>query len=367
MKKFFKIFMWALFALLVLLTFVFLWNKSRNKAALYSIETVQSNDSLQTETVLTGVIEPRYEVQLKPQMSGIVAELLHKPGDIVQAGEIIARLSVVPEMMQVNSGISRVKMAQINFDKTKEKYLRDEQLYNKGVIAKEEYEVSKATYEQQKEELASAQDALQIVRKGVSSRSAKESSTLVRATVSGKILTIPVKVGNSVIQANNFNDGTTIATIANMQDLIFVGNVDETEVGKLREGMAMKINIGAMENKAFDATIEYISPKGENKTGTTLFEIKGAITPNQYSNEIRAGYSANAKVITAKVDKAMSVPENAIIYRNDSTFVAKVKRENPLETEETAVTTGVSNGVRIEIKSGLKAGDKVKGAEIIKK
>lgn len=363
MKKFFKIFGWSLFAVLVLGTFIFLWNKSRKPKAEYNIETVTKGDSIVNKTVLTGTIQPRDEVAVKPQMSGIVAELLHKPGDFVEAGEIIARLAVVPEMMQVNNSASRVKVAQIAFEQQKEKFRRDEELFKKGVIAREEYEAARAAYAQQQEELASARDALQIVRKGVSNRSAKESSTLVRATISGMILTIPVKVGNSVIQANNFNDGTTIATIANMKDLLFVGNVDETEVGRLKTGMPMLISIGAVPGKKFDATIEYISPKGDDKTGTTLFEIKGAIDVKEQNSDIRAGYSSNADVVTECAQNTLSLPEHCIEFRGDSTFVQKVIQEKPLKTEEQAVVTGVSDGVRIQIKQGLRAGDKVRGNE----
>lgn len=366
MKKLFRIIGWIVFAILVVVTFSFLWNKTRKPRAQYAVETVKQNDTIENKIVLTGTIQPRDEVAIKPQMTGIVAELLHKPGDIVQAGDVIARLSVVPEMIQVNSSMSRVKVAEITFDQRKEKYLRDEELFKKGVIAKEEFEASKAAYEQQQEELNSAIDALQIVRKGVSNRSARETSTLVRATISGKILTIPVKVGNSVIQANNFSEGTTIATIANMDDLLFIGKVDETEVGRLNVDMPMAISVGAVAEKKYHAVVEYISPKGDDKTGATLFEIKGALAVDK-NDDIRAGYSANADVVTERAVNVLSLPENCIEFRNDSTFVQLVTKENPLETKELYVKTGVSNGLKIEIKSGLKSGQKVRGIEKSKK
>ncbi|WP_329902960.1 efflux RND transporter periplasmic adaptor subunit [Porphyromonas pogonae] len=364
MKKFFRIFRWVILGLLVILTFGYLWSKSRPKAKEYEIETVKQEALLETKSVLTGTIEARDEVAVKPQLNGIISEVLHKAGDFVQAGDIIAKITVIPDMMQVNNGYSRLTNANITFNTIKEKYLRDKSLYEKGIIAREEYETSKADYDQKKEDLSNASDALQIMKTGISQRSAKESSTLVKATISGKILSIPVKVGNSVIQANTFNEGTTIASIANMEDLLFIGKVDETEIGNLQIGMPMRITIGAFGKETFPATIEYIAPKGENTTGATLFEVKASVKIGEKAKQLRAGYSANAEIITKSVKNVLAVPEACIEFKGDSTFVEIVKQEKPeLKTQRKLVKTGASDGVKIQIIEGLKAGQKVRGNE----
>jgi len=204
-----------------------------------------------------------------------------------------------------------------------------------------------------------------VVRDGVSKANASASSTLIRSTISGVILDIPVKVGNSVILANTFNDGTTIATVANMNDLIFRGNIDETEVGQLVSGMPMKITIGALQDLKFDAALEYISPKATESNGANQFEIKAAVKLAE-GGKIRSGYSANAEIVLQKAEKVLSVPESAIEFSGDSTFVYVIKGEGKEKTyERTVVTTGLSDGVNIEIKKGITAKDKVRGPEII--
>ena len=226
MKKYFKIFLWVLLAVAVIGTFMFLWQKSKAKPKEYQIETVTKQDTIENKTVITGTVEPRDEVLIKPQMNGIVAELLHEAGDVVQSGDVIARLTVVPEMIQLSQAESRVRMAEISYEQGKESYARSKDLFDKSVIALEEFEAAEANFAKIKEELSNAREAMEIVKKGASSRTAKQSNTLVRSTITGKILNVPVKVGNSVIQANTFNEGTTIASIADMNDLIFVGKRD---------------------------------------------------------------------------------------------------------------------------------------------
>ena len=226
---------------------------------------------------------------------------------------------------------------------------------------------------QANEEKAAAVDALQVVRDGVSKSNASASSTLIRSTISGVILDIPVKVGNSVINSNTFNDGTTIATVANMNDLIFRGNIDETEVGQLVMGIPMKITIGAMQDLQFDASLEYISPKATESNGANQFEIKAAVSvPNGSSNgktgSLRSGYSANAEIVLARAENVLTVPESAIEFSGDTTFVyvvdGKVKGEGT-QYQRKQVVTGLSNGVDIEIKSGITLKDKVRGPQVI--
>ena len=231
-------------------------------------------------------------------------------------------------------------------------------------FTKEDKEAYETELAQAKEERAAAIETLEVVRDGVSKSNAKSSSTLIRSTISGLILDIPVKVGNSVTQSNTFNDGTTIATVANMSDLIFDGFIDETEVGRVHEGVPMKITVGALKDVSFDAVMEFISPKAQEKNGTNEFEIKAAVTVPD-SVTVRSGYSANAEIQLEGVDGVLSIPESALAFEGDSSFVYLVKGEN--KYDKTPVTTGLSDGINIEIKSGLKEGDKVRGNQIIEK
>jgi len=233
------------------------------------------------------------------------------------------------------------------------------------LVSADEFDKVKQALKQAKEEVVAAEDALEVVRDGVSKSNASASSTLIRSTISGIILDIPVKVGNSVILANTFNDGTTIASVANMNDLIFRGNIDETEVGNLVVGMPMKITIGAMQDLKFDADLEYISPKAVENNGANQFEVKAAVRSVK-GGKIRSGYSANAEIVLAKALRVLTVPESAIEFSGDSTFVYVVKGNGDKKTyERRQVTTGLSDGVNIEIKKGLGLKDKVRGPQIV--
>ena len=364
MKKYRKLIIAAIIALIFIGTFVFLWQKSQPKEIVYNEFTPEMNEVKKT-TIITGKIEPRNEVNVKPQISGIITELLKEPGDYVQAGEIIAKVKVIPDMAQLSSAESRVRLADLNLQQAKIDYEREKNLYDQKLVSADDFDKVNQKLKQAKEELMASEDALQVVRDGVSKSNAKASSTLIRSTISGVILDIPVKVGNSVILSNTFNDGTTIASVANMNDLIFRGNIDETEVGQLYNGMPMKITIGALQDLKFDANLEYISPKAVESNGANQFEIKAAV---KVANEdkIRSGYSANAEIVLAQVQKALTIPESAIEFSGDSTFVYVIKGEGAQKTyERKQVTTGLSDGVNIEIKKGLTTKDKVRGPEII--
>ena len=364
MKKYSKLIIAAIVALIFIGTFVFLWQKSQPKEVVYN-EFTPKNDSIQKTTIITGKIEPRNEVNIKPQISGIISELLKEPGDYVNAGDVIAKVKVIPDMAQLSSAEMRVRLAEINLKQAQTDFEREQNLYNQKLVSADEFDKTKMSLAQAKHEKMAAVDALQVVRDGVSQSNAKASSTLIRSTISGVILDIPVKVGNSVILSNTFNDGTTIATVANMNDLIFRGNIDETEVGQLVSGMNMKITIGALQDLKFDAALEYISPKATESNGTNQFEIKAAVKLTE-GGKIRSGYSANAEIILAKAENVLSVPESAIEFSGDSTFVYVVKGEGKQKTyERTYVETGLSDGVNIEIKKGITAKDKVRGPEII--
>ena len=364
MKRYSKLIIAAIIALIFIGTFVFLWQKSQPKEVVYN-EFTPKLDSIQKTTIITGKIEPRNEVNVKPQISGIIAELLKEPGQFVQKGEVIAKVKVIPDMSQLSSAEMRVRLADINLKQAQVDYQREENLYNQKLVSADEYDKSKQALNQAKHEKLAAEDALEVVRDGVSKSNASASSTLIRSTISGVILDIPVKVGNSVILSNTFNDGTTIATVANMNDLIFRGNIDETEVGQLVNGMNMKITIGALQDLKFDASLEYISPKAVESNGANQFEIKAAVKLSEGS-KIRSGYSANAEIVLARADKVLSIPESAIEFSGDSTFVYVIKGDGKDKTyDRTYVETGLSDGVNIEIKKGITAKDKVRGPEII--
>ena len=364
MKRYSKLIIAAIVALIFIGTFVFLWQKSQPKEIVYN-EFTPKLDSIQKTTIITGKIEPRNEVNVKPQISGIISELYKEPGDRVNAGDVIAKVKVIPDMGQLSSAEMRVRLSEINLKQAQVDFQREENLYNQKLVSADEFDKSKQALDQAKHEKVAAEDALQVVRDGVSKSNASASSTLIRSTISGIILDIPVKVGNSVILSNTFNDGTTIATVANMNDLIFRGNIDETEVGQLVYGMNMKITIGALQDLSFDAALEYISPKAVESNGANQFEIKAAVKLSEGS-KIRAGYSANAEIVLARADKVLSIPESAIEFSGDSTFVYIIKGEGKNKTyDRTYVETGLSDGVNIEIKKGVTAKDKVRGPEIV--
>lgn len=361
MKRYFKYIMMALAAVVFIGTFVFLYIKSQPKPVEYNEFEPKQMDIRKT-TVVTGKIEPRNEVNVKPQISGIITEILKEAGQKVEAGEVIAKVKVIPDMSSLSAAQARVRLAGINERQARTDFEREKALFDKGLVSADEYDKIAQALRQAREESAAAHDNLEVVRDGVSKTNASASSTLIRSTVTGLILDIPVKVGNSVILANTFNDGTTIATVANMNDLIFRGNIDETEVGRLTTGMTMKITIGALQDLKFDARLEYISPKATDQNGANQFEIKAAVNLPTSSEQIRSGYSANAEIVLAEARGVLSVPESAIEFSGNDTFVYVVKGSGKEKTyERRKVTTGLSDGINIEIRSGLKKGETVRG------
>lgn len=364
MKRFFKIFIWVIVAAVFIATFVFLYKNSQPKEVTYQIVSPEIG-SIERSTVLTGKIEPRDQIDIKPQISGIISEILVEAGQTVREGDIIARIKVIPDASQLSSAQNRVEQAKIALVDATDKYERAKTLYDRKLISREEFETAQATYDRSKSDLTGAEDALDIVRNGVSRYNASESNTMVRATIDGLVLDVPVKVGSSVIQANTFNDGTTVATIADMTKLIFKGNVDETEVGQLSVGMPMKISVGAMPDIEPHAVIEYISPKGNESSGANTFELKAAIEVDP-DVQLRAGYSANATVILNSANDVLTIPESIVEFAADSAFVYCMTDSVPQKFERTAVTTGLGDGVKIEVKNGIDADSRLRGAEIKK-
>jgi HlyD family secretion protein len=361
MKKVIKYIIVVLIVAVFAGTFVFLYKKSKPEEIRYQELTAQKQDISRT-TVLTGKIIPRNEVNIKPQINGIIAEIFKEAGQTVQQGEVIARLTVIPDMNSLSAAQSRVRLSEINLKQAQTNFDREKALYEKNLISAEEYEKVEQQLNQAKEEYAASQESLEVIRDGVSSKNATSSSTLIRSTITGLILDIPVKVGNSVIQANTLNDGTTVATVANMSDLIFEGQVDETEVGSLYEGMPLVITIGALRDYTFDADLEYISPKAVESNGANQFKVKAAVKVDS-EHTIRSGYSANAQIELEKAAGVLSVPESALEFVKNEPYVYKKAEDGTYQ--QTKVTTGLSDGVNIEIKEGLAEGDVVRGPRII--
>jgi len=364
MKKFFKILLLVCLALVIVGTFVFLYNKSKPVITKYELVSV-TRGSIEKKAVATGKVEARNEIMIKPQISGIISELLKEAGEKVSKGEIIAKIKVIPDMGSLNSAESRVKVARINLDQAEKDFNRQKELYGKKVISREEFEKATVTFNSSKEECDAAENNLEITKTGMSLKTGETSNTLIRSTIDGMILDIPVKVGNSVIQSNSFNDGTTIATVANMKDMLFVGKVDETEVGRIKEGMPLMLSIGALNDRKFEANLEHISPKGTEESGAIMFEIKAAAKiPSDVF--VRAGYSANAEIVLNSAKNVLTIPESVIEFNKDtaSVYVLDPKIKDTQTFVKKKIATGLSDGINIEVISGLKGDEKLKGAAI---
>lgn len=337
-------------------TIFYLYNKSKEKPVTYETKTPFVTDIVK-KTVATGEVVPRKEIEIKPQVSGIIHEVFVEPGDKVNEGDLIARVKIIPNMVNLNNARTRVNKAEINFEDAKIAYERQKKVYEKGVIPEAEYQRYKVEFENAREELEAAKNNLQLIKEGAIDKSGENSNTLIRSTIDGMVLDVPVEKGNSVIEANNFNDGTTIASVADMNDIIFKGKVDETEVGRLNTGMNLELQIGAINDERFDATLEYIAPKGIEENGAVQFEIKANVNLKK-DQFIRAGYSANANIIIQKKQEVMAISESLLQFQNDSTFV-EVETE-PQVFEKRYPELGISDGVNIEIISGLNKNDKIK-------
>jgi HlyD family secretion protein len=354
MKKYIKYIVFIVIGLLFIQTFVFLYKKSQPKKEFYEIVEPQMK-SIEKSTIATGTVEPRDEVAIKPQISGIIDEVYKEAGQNIKKNEVIARVKVIAELGQLSTTESRLRTTQINLLQTKKDFDRIATLFEKGIISAEEYEKSKLSYDTATEDFKSAKDSYEIL-----------SNTLIRSTIDGLILDVPIKKGNSVILSNNFNDGTTIATIANMDDLIFKGYIDETEVGKIHENMMVKLTIGALQNVTFDARLEYISPKAKSENGANLFEIKAAVQRPD-SVFIRSGYSANATIVLEEVKDVLTVPERVLDMTPEGNYVwIETIAGEDQAFERKPVEVGLSNGIDIQIKSGIQLGDKLKGLPINK-
>ncbi|NMH87575.1 efflux RND transporter periplasmic adaptor subunit [Flavivirga algicola] len=314
--------------------------------------------SINTKAVATGKLNPEEEIELKPQISGIVDKILVEEGDIVKKGDLIAKIRVVPNEQSLVSAKSRIASARLSFDNSKVLYNRNKTLFDKGVISVQDFENSELSYNQAKETLAQAQNDYQIIKRG-SISGGNAANTNIIAQISGTILEIPVREGDQVIQSNNFNAGTTIATIADMSLMIFEGKVDEAEVGKLEEGKEIKVVLGAINDKEFPAKLTFVAPKGKEENGAVQFTIKANVAVDSTTN-IRAGYSANAEIEIESKDSVLAIREALLQYNKitEKPFVEILNGDNKFKKEN--VKLGLSDGINVEITEGVKEGDQVK-------
>ncbi len=341
---------------LVIWTFYFLYQKSQSEPIVF--ETVSPFDtSIVQKTVATGSVTPRKEVNMKSQVSGIIEKLYIVAGQEVKVGDVIAKIKIIPNMLNLANAENRLNAAQLNYDNARIEYERNKTLFDQNVISRSEFQALELRLKTSNEEMDAAQNQLQIIKEGVSKSTGATSNTFVKSTISGMVLDVPVKEGGQVIESNTFNEGTTIASVANMGEMIFEGKLDESEVGKVKENMDIVLTIGAIDRQSFHALLEYIAPKGTIENGAIQFLIRASINKDN-SAFLRAGYSANADIILDKKDKVLAVPERVLQFEKEKAFVEVATDDQ--HYEKRYVKTGLSDGINIEVMEGLKKEDKIK-------
>lgn len=350
----------------------YLYSKNQEDPVVYETEQAVMG-TIVKKTVATGSIVPKEEVLIKPNISGIIDAIYVEAGEVVKAGDLLAKVKVVPNVSALTSaknGINvsktQLETARLALENQRSIYNRQKELFEKGVISANEFDTAQLTfdqslqrYNQERVNLTGAQQNYDIVKTGTTSGLGAAATTEIRATVSGMVLDVPVKVGNQVIESNNFNDGTTIATLADVDKMIFEGKVDESEVGKITENLPLEITVGAIENATFDAILDYIAPKGVSENGAIQFEIKGTLNKKD-TTFIRAGLSANASIILARADDVLTLKE-ALIQYDPKTQLPYVEIETGNQQfERRDVQLGISDGINVEVKSGISIDDKIK-------
>lgn len=341
----------------ILAATVYFLKQNSEPTQIYETESLERKDIV-NKVIVTGKVIPEDEINIKPQISGIIDKIYLDEGVEVKAGDLIAVIKVVPNEQSLNQAAGRVRNAELALNNAKIEYDRNKALFDKGVISSQDFNNQQLTYDQAIQELKNSRADYQIIRKG-SAGGSSSANTNIRATVSGTILEIPVEEGDQVIQSNNFNDGTTIATIADMNKMIFEGEVDEAEVGKLNIGMPLEISLGALEKNKFDAELKFIAPKGVEEEGAVQFKIEGDLVVND-STYVRAGYSANASIVLEEKKDVLALKEALLQFdkETEKPYVEVETGENEFERKE--LELGVSDGIDVEIVSGLDEGDKVK-------
>ena len=336
--------------------FIYLYKKSKSKPVVWQTEQAEVTD-LTKKTVATGSIVPRREVEVKPKVTGVLKELYVEPGKLVKLGDPLGKISIIPDAMQINQAESALRTAQIAYDNAKRELERNEALFKQGVVADAELQKFRTDAALRQQELTVAGSSLQLVREGATRAQGKSSTLIVTATADGMVIDVPVKEGFSVIQANNFNPGTTVAVIADMADMIFDGRVDEAEVAKIKEGMKLAIKVGAIEKDKLEGTLEYIAPKGKEIDGAIQFEIKAAVKKKD-GIQIRANYSANADIVLDEKKQVLAIREALVQYDNSKPFVEVETLPQTFVKKD--VKLGLSDGIKVEVLEGVTKADKIK-------
>ncbi len=356
MKKILKITLLIVILGVFAATLFYLYRKSKTKPVVYSTEQPFLKTIIK-KTVATGSVVPRKEIEIKPQVSGIIEEIFVEAGKKIHAGDIIARVRIIPDLVNLNNAEARLEKAKIAYEDARINYDREKKLLGEGVIAQAEFQQADVAFKNATQEVDASEGNLELIKEGVNKKSGRATNTLIKSTIEGMVLDVPVKVGSSVIETNTFNAGTTIASVADVGDMIFQGKVDETEVGKIKPGMDLMLTVGAIENDTFHANLKYISPKGVLENGAVQFEIKADVRlkPEQF---IRAGYSANADIVLDKKNNVMAIKEGLLLFEGDSIYVEI--ETAPQKFEKRLIKTGLSDGINIEVLSGLTMKDKIK-------
>ncbi|SHE62672.1 HlyD family secretion protein [Psychroflexus salarius] len=336
----------------------YLYQKNQESPEVFKTEQ-PTNETIIRKTVATGTLTPREEVDVKPNISGIVDQLMVKPGDTVEVGDLIAQLKVVPSINNLNSAKNQLRQAQINLENQEKIYKRQKELFDKSVISANDYDLAKNSYDNAKLEVTFAQENLEIIKTGTSKDAGNAATTEIKARITGMILDVPVEVGDQVIEANNFNEGTTIATIAKVDDMIFEGKVDESEVGKIEEDLPLEIKVGAIENTTFDAVLDYIAPQGVEENGAVQFEIEGSLKDTQ-GIFIRAGLSANASIILEKAEDVLAIKEALVQFDKETKAPFVEVETGDQEFERRDIELGLSDGINVQVLSGIDKDDKIK-------
>lgn len=356
MKKFIKILLIVVFVALLGFSGKYLIDSNSKSPIVFTTEK-PFKTSIEEKTVATGKVVPEDEVEIKPQVSGIIEKIYVEEGAAIKTGELIAKVKVVPNEQSLNSARGRVKNADISLNNAKQDYDRNKALFDKGVISTQDFQNIRLAYDQAKQEVVNARNDLQIIRQG--STGGAQAITNVRASVSGTVLEIPIEVGDQVIQSNNFNDGTTVATIADLGKMIFEGKVDEAEVNKLKIGMPLQVSLGAIRDKEFDAKLRFIAPKGSEEQGAVQFKIEGDVYLDE-SYFIRAGYSANASIVLDTKNDVMAIKEALLQFDRETEEPYVEIKTGDQEFERRDVEIGLSDGINVEILSGITEQDEVK-------
>jgi len=358
MKKVITIIVLLLIVVLFGGSLFYLYQKNQESPEVFKTEE-PTTETIVKKTMATGTLIPREEVEVKPNISGVVDKLFVKPGDNVEIGDMIAQLKVVPNITSLNSAKNQVRQSKINLNNEKKIFARQKELYGKGVISENDFDLAKNAYDNALQNVKAAEENLEIIETGTTQDAGNAATTEIKARISGMILDVPIEVGNQVIEANNFNEGTTIAMIAKTDDMIFKGKVDESEVGKIKEGLPLEITVGAIEDKTFNATLDYISPKGTEENGAVQFDIEGSLKLND-SIFIRAGLSANASIILERSQDVLAISESLVQFEKETKEPFVEIEIGDQKFEKRMVELGLSDGINVEVKSGVSEGDKIK-------